>query len=45
MMVTATDPDDVSVEFASAQRPWCKLHGRSRVPKPERRGGCRRGVA
>ena len=25
----------------SAQRPWCKLHGRSRVPKPERRGGCR----
>jgi hypothetical protein len=28
----------------SAQRPWCKLHGRFRVPQPERRGGCRRGV-
>jgi hypothetical protein len=27
--------------ISSAQRPWCKLHGRSRVPKPKRRGGCR----
>ena len=29
-------------DLQSAERPWCKLHGRSRVPKPKRRGGCRR---
>jgi len=26
---------------ARPHSPWCKLCGLSRVPKPERRGGCR----
>jgi hypothetical protein len=34
-------PSRASVATRSAQRPWCKLHGRFRVPKPARRGGCR----